>query len=142
VPYTSLEKLIDRFGADMLVQLTDRAEISTGAIDTDVVDQALADTDALIDGYAAGRYAVPMSPVPALAATLALDIAIYKLHVFDAGDKITDDYKAAMQVLRMVSEGKIKLPVAGAEAAGTGGSGARITDRARDFTAESLKGYW
>ena len=141
MPYTTLQNLTDRFGERLLVDLTDRAELATGVVDTDVVDQAIADTDAMIDGYVARRYALPMATVPPLIASLALDIAIYKLHVFDPSDKIANDYKAAMKSLEGISGGSIRLPIAGAEAPGSGTSGARVTDRDRPMTAENLKTF-
>src|SRR5690606_6605607 len=49
------------FRRPLLVALTDRAEVATGEIDQDVVDRALADTDAMIDGYIAARYALPLA---------------------------------------------------------------------------------
>ncbi|MEL7166973.1 MAG: DUF1320 domain-containing protein [Pseudomonadota bacterium] len=139
--YTTLQALTDRFGERLLVELTDRAEIATGAVGTGVVDAAIADTAALIDGYVAARYALPMTVVPPLVASLALDIAIYKLHIYEPSEKIVADYKAAMKSLEGISSGSIRLPIAGAETPSTGGSGARSTDRDRPMTAENLKSF-
>ena len=141
MPYTTLSALTNRFGERMLVELTDRDELATGQVDTDVVDQAIADTDAMIDGYLHRRYALPLSDVPPLVASLALDIAIYKLHVYQAPDKIVEDYKAAVRSLDGISSGSIRLPVAGAEVEGSGSSGARVTDRDRPMTADNLKSF-
>lgn len=141
MPYTTLQALTDRFGAQLLVQLTDRGDVATDSIDVGVVNAAIADTAALIDGYVAVRYALPMAEVPPLISTLALDIAIYKLHVFEPNPKIAEDYKSAMKSLAAISAGSVKLPVAGIEAPGSGSSGARLTDRERPMTADKLRGY-
>lgn len=61
MPYANLSGLTARYGQHMLVDLTDRALPPTGQIDVDVVQAALEDTDALIDGYLAGRYALPLA---------------------------------------------------------------------------------
>ena len=53
--YATLDQLTDRYTERLLRQLTDRAAPPAGAIDAEVVDRALADTDAVIDGYLAGR---------------------------------------------------------------------------------------
>ncbi|MEM7668984.1 MAG: DUF1320 domain-containing protein [Pseudomonadota bacterium] len=141
MPYTSLADLTDRFGESLLIQLTDRGEVATDQIDVSVIDRAIVDTDALIDGYVAKRYALPMAQTPALIATLALDIAIYKLHVYQPNEKIEADYKAAMRSLEAISAGSITLPIDGVEAPGSGSSGARLTDRERPLTEQSLKGF-
>lgn len=141
MPYTSLADLTDRFGENLLIQLTDRGDVATDTVDQDVIDRALADTDALIDGYVAKRYALPMAATPALIATLALDIAIYKLHTFEPNPKIEADYKAAMKSLEAISNGSVTLPIDGTEAPGSGSSGARLTDRERPLTQDSMKGF-
>ncbi|MBW4708624.1 DUF1320 domain-containing protein [Roseobacter sp. YSTF-M11] len=139
--YTTLADLTDRFGENLLVQLTDRGDVATDTIDTGVIDRALADTDALIDGYVAKRYALPMAATPALIRTLAIDITIYKLHTYEPDPKIEADYKAAMKSLEAISSGSVTLPIDGVEAPGSGSSGARLTDRERPLTEQTLKGF-
>lgn len=139
--YTDQTQLTDRFGEAFLIRLTDRAEPAAGAIDADVIARALADTDAMIDGYLAGRYALPLDTTPPLVADLALVIAIYKLHVYEPDQKIRADYEDALKQLREIASGTIKLNVAGLEPEGTGGTGARVTDRERPMTEANLKGF-
>lgn len=139
--YATLQQLIDRFGEHTLVQATDRGAVATGAIDAGVVDRALADTDAEINGYLAGRYVLPLVETPPLIADKALAIAIYKLHVFAPDPKIKDDYEQAMKALREIASGVIRLPAQGVEPAVTGNSGVRFIDRARPLTPESLTGF-
>lgn len=139
--YTTLDQLTERFGAQVLLSLTDRGPVQTGIVDGDVVARALADTDAVIDGYLQSRYALPVTSVPTLLSDLAQSIAIYKLHVYQPDPKIEEDYKNAMRSLREIADGRIVLTIAGQAAAGTGGSGARITDRARPLTETNLKGF-
>ena len=139
--YTTLAALTARFGADMLTRATDRAAVPTGAIDSAVVAKAIADAQAVIDGYLAGRYALPLADVPPLVAALAEDVAIWKLHPYDPDPKVKADYDAAMRALRDIAAGTIRLPLAGAEIAGSGSTGAQVTDRARPFTEDNMRGY-
>ncbi|NCM96148.1 MAG: DUF1320 domain-containing protein [Rhodobacterales bacterium] len=139
--YATLQQLTDRYGERMLIGLTDRVEEPTGAVVTAVIDRALADTDALIDGYLQARYILPMVATPPLLADLAQAIAIYKLHTFAPDPKIETDYKDALRSLQQIANGMIRLPVAGVEPEAQGGSGARLTDRERPMTAENLKGF-
>lgn len=141
MPYTSQTDLEERFGSRMLIDLTDRGETFTGVIDTDVVDRAIADADALIDGYVAGRYQLPFSAVPDPIPALARSITIYLLHVGDPSQKIVRDYEHALKTLGQISAGTVALKAAGIASPGSGGHGARATDRTRDFTAATMKGF-
>lgn len=141
MPYTTLADLTARFGDRMLVALTDRGEMSTGAIDTTVVDKAIADTDAVIDGYVAGRYQTPVTPVPAILGDIAGSIVVWKLHVGAPDPKVEADYKKALRALRDIAAGVITLASAGTPSVEKGGSGVQVTDRERPFTADNLKGF-
>lgn len=139
--YTSLDRLARRFGTSMLVQLTDRGEVATGVVDVEAVDQALTDTDAVIDSSLAKRYRLPLAAVPAVVADLALSIAIYKLHPTMPDEKIERDYDQALKDLRDLATGTKTLDVAGIEPETSGAGGVVTTDRERMFTNESLRGF-
>lgn len=139
--YIALQQLIDRFGERLLIQLTDRDNPPAGVIDEAVVVRALADTDAVIDGYLAGRYALPLTETPPLVADLAQAIAIYKLHPYAADPKIEQDYKDAIAALGRISTGVIKLPIAGIEPQSSGSAGVEAIDRERPLTPESMQGF-
>lgn len=139
--YVTLSELTDRYGGPMLVRLTDHEEAPSGAIDLETVRRAVADTGAMIDGYLASRYALPMAQVPGLVRDLAAVIAIYKLHRYEPDEKIVRDYKDALATLKSIQGGGVRLDIAGVPAPGTGGSGARMTDRARPFTEANMKGF-
>lgn len=139
--YCTLQQLTDRFGEKMLRQLTDRATPAAGAIDEAVVDRALADADATINGYLAGRYKLPLEETPALVADIAQSITIYKLHGSVVAEKIDTDYQDAIRRLREIASGVVRLDVAGVEPASSGTEGVRVTDREREMTPENLKGF-
>ena len=141
MPYTTLAELSDRFGEDQLISLTDRAEVATGAIDLDVINRAIADADALIDGDVATRYQLPMATTPALLANIATLIAFWNLHLYDPSPKLKQDYGEAIDFLKSISKGQIKLDVAGVEPASSGNSGVQITDRQRPLEASKLTGF-
>jgi phage gp36-like protein len=105
--YATQSDLIARFGIDELLQLTDRE--GTGAVDGAVVGARLADAASLIDGYLAGRYAVPVSPPPALLVTMQADITRYQLHGNAATPEIRQAYVDALNVLKDISAGRAVL---------------------------------
>ena len=141
MPYASQAQLEDRYGTSMLIELTDRASPPADAIDVDVIDRALADADALIDGFLKGRYLLPLSSTPPLVVDLALAIAVYKLHRNVASDKVRRDYEDAMKVLRDIAAGTVRLDVDGAEPTASGASGVKTNDRDRPLTPDNLKGF-
>lgn len=139
--YTTLDQLTDRYGEGMLVSLTDRGEVATGAVDLDTVNQAIADADAMIDGYLKGRYQLPLAEAPAQVSALSRAITIWNLHIYDAPEKIAADFKDAVRQLKEISQGVITLDVAGVEPKTSGSQGVLTTDRERPFTGQSLKGF-
>lgn len=139
--YASQNDLIERYGEKMLIGLTDRSSPPVGAIDADVVSRALEDADAMIDGYLAGRYRLPLAVTPPLVRDQALPIAIYKLHRDIASNKVRADYEDALAILKQISTGTVRLDVAGDEPPSSGTSGARTNDRDPIFTPDSMKGF-
>lgn len=139
--YCTLQDLQDRIGAPALVDLTDRGEEPTGAVDAAVVERAIADAAAVIDGFIGVKYALPMAEVPSVVADLSKSIALYKLHPFQPDEKIVADYKDAISMLRMIAEGKAKLPLPSGEPKTQSGTGARVTDRDRPMTEAGLKSF-
>lgn len=129
MPYATQQQLIDRFGEAELIQLTDRNNV--GAIDTTVLNQAIADAGAEIDGYLAGRYQLPLATVPVILALYCGDITRYRLYDDGATEEVRKRYEDAMKFLRLVAEGKVRLGAD--EPAPTGGaqmeSGGRVFGR-------------
>lgn len=141
MPYITQQQLVDRFGARLLLQLTDRATPPTGQIDAAIIAGAIRDAGAVIDGYLAGRYQLPLSDVPDLVRDLALAIAIYKLHPFAPDPKIEKDFDGAQRALRDIADGKLRLSVVGIEPGSAGTSGVQFVDRARELTPDNLRGF-
>lgn len=137
--YASQQDLVDRFGADELVELTNRAGGDT--IDAAVVAKALADADALIDPYLAGRYAVPVSPVPPLLVRLAADIARFLLHGKAATDSVNRAYDNALKLLAEIARGLASLPGAASPGGASPAGSPAYSGVARQLDPESLSGY-
>jgi phage gp36-like protein len=131
LPYCTLQQLTDRYSLAMLVEISDRGETPTGTVDAALIDRAIADADALIDGYLKTRYALPLAAVPALVTDLSLIISIYKAHA----------HEGALRTLRDIASGMIRLDVAGAEPATSGASEVRTNEPHRPLSADTMKGY-
>ena len=105
--YCTQADLIERFGAAEITQLSDRAGL--GTLDSAVIDGAIADADAEIDGYLSGRYALPLANVPLVMTRLACDIARYWLFGQDTTDLVKARYDQAISYLGKVAAGTITL---------------------------------
>ena len=119
MPYCVKQDLIDRFGEDELISLTDRN--NTGAIDESVLNQAINDACAEMDGYIASRYALPLINVPQTLKPLACNMARFNLYDEQASEQVTKRYDGALKFLQSVSKGEISLGVSdtGAKAQST-----------------------
>ena len=96
--YAVKQDMVDRFRATELIQLTDVDSVAN-AIDDTVLDRALDDADAEIDGYLAGRYTLPLATVPRVLTNIACDIARYRLHDDRATEQVTTRYRDAIRLL-------------------------------------------
>lgn len=105
--YATQADMEARFGRDELIARTDRN--ATGSVDGAVLDRALADADAEIDGYLAARYALPLPTVPPMLARIACDIARYRLWEDMASDEVRRRYEDARRLLEMMARGTVAL---------------------------------
>ena len=76
--YAQPSDMIARYPNRDLVQLTNEDPTQT-VVDQTVLQQALADASAEIDGYLESRFSLPLTDPPAVLARLTCDIAMYRL---------------------------------------------------------------
>lgn len=100
--YATLADLEARYGAEEFVQR--ETMLPWGA-----VERALVDAGAEIDSYVAGRYAVPLSPIPPIVPRLACAIARYNLLGDAATEMARKAYEDARAYLRDVQAGRALL---------------------------------
>ena len=119
---------------NQLIQLTDDAK--TGAIITSVVDNCIADAEAMIDSYLSTRYTVPLSPVTALVKALAVDLTVCRL--YERRQRVPKDVeeacKAAKELLAKITTGDIPLAPTAPKEGDTFGP-------ERLFTRDTMKGW-
>jgi phage gp36-like protein len=115
--YATKADLIARFSERELVQLTDRGDEPTGAVDDARVDRALAEADNLVNSYVGARYPLPFLAIPELLVDLACDIARYRLYQEGATDEVRERYEDAIKRLTAISRGDMVLDAAGVEPA-------------------------
>jgi phage gp36-like protein len=150
--YAQPSDMIARYPNRDLVQLTNE-DPTQQVVDDSVLQQALADASAEIDGYLESRFTLPLSDAPAVLARLACDIAMYRLQALRPLHDLAEArrrYEDAVAVLVRVADGTLTLGLAPdnqepAEAAGSvvteaGGDTAGALPR-RVFSRGNLKGF-
>lgn len=138
--WPTLADLVARAGEEEILQVADRD--GDGIADPDVIAAALHDADVIIGGFLAGRYRMPLNPVPDLVSAWAVSIARYYLHRDGAPEHVVRDWKEAMNGLRDVLAGKIVLVGAlGEEPAGDAGGRVISSGPEPVFSKDKLGGW-
>jgi phage gp36-like protein len=138
--YATFDDLLKHADRKRLVDLTDRGDPPDGQIDTDLVARALEHAGAQIDLPLSARYAVPLSPVPAVVRHACVVIAFHDLHIDTAPDKVVEDARRVFKWLDDIAAGRQSLP--GVPASGASGAG-RVLFRAapRVWDRDSLTDF-
>ncbi len=111
--YATPQDLINRYPNRDLVQLTNEDPTIT-TINTTVLQQALDDASAEIDGYLGGRFILPLTDVPEVLDRLACDVAIYRLQSLRPIHDLADArrrYDDAIAMLTRVATGEMTLGI-------------------------------
>ncbi len=138
--YATQADLVERFGAQELAQRTNR--VDGQSIDTVVLERAIADAAAEINGYLATRYTLPLASTPAVLVRLCADLARYQL----CGDKVPESvrqrYTDAVSLLKRLATGEVQLAgVQAVPAAGGAGNAVAVRSPARQFGPGQLQSY-
>jgi phage gp36-like protein len=141
MPYCTQTDILELISLDKLIQLTDDA--NAGIVDASVVTRAIADADAEIDSYAAGRYTtLPFSPVPAMIRKVSVDLAIYNIYSHRKGvpDNWKQRYENVIKFLKSVASGEVTLGADDPEPP-SGGNTPQISAGTRIFTRDKMGGF-
>lgn len=161
--YATVQDMIDRFGEQEMISLTDEANV---AVQSEPVERALADAQAMVDSYVGRIYRLPLAgcvkPAPTegnLAATvkvphplltrLVCDVARYYLYDNLAPEhEVAGRFKAAERQLVAIGEGRAGLSCPWGGEPGTLVAGAAPGEAEvvygfspRRITDESLRGF-
>lgn len=138
--YSTINDILKMLSEADLIELT--AETDAGAYDPDVVERAIEDADAEIDGYVGTRYKVSRDPIPPVLRKYSVDIAIYNLYSRRqiVNEEWRKRYEDAVRYLELVAQGKISLGTGDSEP-GAVNHAPSIQGPPRIFSRQSLKGY-
>lgn len=142
--YCTIEDLKTIIPEQDMIELTDDM-IPAATIIAANVNKAIADAGELIDGYLRGHYNLPLSPVPGIIATLACDIAVYRLYArktrITPPEGVSERYKNALALLAKMQSGDIILGTGSDIALDSNTDHVSFTKQDRIFTRETMKGF-
>lgn len=100
-----------KFGLQEIEQLTDLGRPRLGATNDAVLNRALDDASAWIDGYLVGRYSVPVTDAAAqqLLSMHCCNVARYMLMSAQADEAATKMYETAERFFTNIAKGTINL---------------------------------
>ncbi|CAM9240522.1 gp436 family protein [Acinetobacter bereziniae] len=101
--YATEEDLINRFGNEVE---TLKSMLPEGAI-----VEALQDATEEIDSYVAVKYSLPLPSIPSTLQRIACNIARYRLYFQQPTDEVENRYKAEIDYLKRIADGKAVLNI-------------------------------
>lgn len=137
--YATQQNMIDRFGEQELIELTDRA--NAGTINATVLGQALADADAEINAYLTSRYTLPLASVPPVLVKFAADVARYQLYDTRATEMVKARYDDAVKFFKALASGIVSLGLDPVNQPVADVGGVQVNAAARVFDAATLVDY-
>jgi len=138
--YATPDHMVARFSQDELMQLTDREGL--GEINASVLAQALADADALINGYLRAAYTLPLAAVPVDLVRVACDLARFFLYDDRVTETVQKRRDEAIGWLKDVAAKRVSLGAdsGGNPAAAPSGAVSFVAGQ-RVFSAGSLRDF-
>lgn len=132
--YCTLQDLIDTYGEQDIVQLSDRVNMPATTIDETVIATAIRDADAEINTHLAGRHPLPLASVPVILTRIACDLAWYNLHTHvDENHPAALAYKRRLKQLDGFSTGKLNLGLDAANAPAPTSDTVQVSPGRNDF---------
>lgn len=150
--YASPNDMMGRYPNRDLVQLSNEDPTQT-TVNMTVLQQALDDASAEIDGYLESRFHLPLTDPPEVLNRLACDIAMYRVQSLRPLHDLADArkrYEDAVQVLVRVAAGQVTLGLSDDSVEPPQAPGAVVTMAGGDpngglpsrvFRRGTLKGY-
>lgn len=138
--YATREDMVKAFGQRECVSLTDRD--FTGQVNDDVMNVALTQASAEIDGYLCGRYPVPWADEARVLVGRCCNITRYLLCGADTQmtPEIRERYEDTIRFLEKIASGKISLGRNIDGEAIRSGTGARMVSGGRAFGRDQTRG--
>lgn len=142
--YCSLADLQLTIPAMTLIQLSNDDGAAT-LINIAVVEEAVRQAEELVDAHLRGRYNLPLTPVVSVIKDMTVNLARHWLYARrpegeELPGAVVRTYKAALQMLEQIRDGKLTLGIPTGQAAPEPGE-MRVRARPRRFDSGLLERY-
>lgn len=129
--YATQQDIVDLYGVDLLVRVADHDR--DGTPDPTIVSNGLEAADSIINAYLSAQYPIPVTPVPEIVKTCAIDIAVYKMALgrVQRTDEMRVRYEDALSLLEKIAKGTIGLGNVSTDTDGDGVVDPSMTRRGR-----------
>lgn len=136
--------IIERFDDNELIELTNDAP-GAGAVDSNVISDAIDDADSEINGYCQKWYEIPLDPVTNLIKKLSIDITVYNIYSrrpqFEMPATVKDRYDNAVRILGQIATQKVLLGADTLDPVSATSSRGHFESNDRLFSRDKLKSY-
>lgn len=107
--YCTRDDIIELYGYDLLVRIADHDK--DGEPDPEIVIKGIRGATEVCDAYLSAQYPVPVSPVPGIVRTCAIDIAVYRMALDRQrrSEEMRVRYEDALKILEKIAMGRIGL---------------------------------
>ncbi len=147
--YATLADMYARYNRDALHILTDVKIADWQSLSPEellharehLIQLALDDSSATIDGYIDGRATLPLETVPAVLIRISCVLARFALEEGEATEKATKDKEDVIRLLEKVSAGDVSLGLSKESERPTGGDVAIITSQGSVWSRNKSRGF-
>ena len=101
--------MIDRFGEQELIQLTDRSNPRADVVGEAVLAGALGDANEEVAASVGAKYSLPLAAIPAVLVRVACDLARYFLYDVKAPEEVRNRAQDARALLKAIAAGTASL---------------------------------
>ncbi|MCD1597865.1 gp436 family protein [Rheinheimera aquimaris] len=141
MPYCTVADMISRYGQQDMILLSWREGAADGEINQPVIEQAIADATAEINGYIGGRYDLPLSQVPDVLVRHCCDIARYLMSGDRTPETVQKRYDSVISYLVKVGKGDLSLGLSQGCPTEPGETIAMIQADGQVFNRKNSKGF-
>jgi len=132
--YCKVSDLIEQYGEEVIIRLTDKTNKPVTTIDLNIAGRAISDASAEIDLYLHSRYKLPLSETPAIIKRLACTLAFANLSALSKeASPAHERAKEARQTLKGIAQNALSIGLSDKGEAIEGGDTIRFTSGRNDW---------
>jgi phage gp36-like protein len=138
MPYVTLQQMIDRFGEQEMIELTNLHSPDNTAINIAAFNAAMLDAESEMNSYIGIAASLPLASVPVVLNGKAADVTRYYLDTIDPRADVRQRYEDAIEWLKMLANGQVSIGLDDAGDSVAGGGLLRASTNAPMYTRSTI----